>query len=314
MLVQRPTRSGRPLDFGLQGLGWRSDASAASFVPTALPAPFVSLDPAPLRVLDDGSVVLLHTTKDASGATVSQAYRSTAGLVVAPKECSFTPAASCPLATLDGTDLSGKDLSGIDLTGSTMTNVNLDGTNLSGAILRSALISGSAKGAKFVGADLRNSNLHDAVLTGADLSKASLNGATVTLALFSGVTLTGALLGVKVDVKVAAPPPGMSFAGLNLTQAGFDNFSGPPLVDLHGTDWTGAVLDHATFDGLNLRGADFTNANLSSAQFGTGTDLTGAHVAGAKNPSTEFNAGVTCPDGHPIDHPEAVYPNQCRFP
>lgn len=321
--VQRPARSGQPFDFGMQALGWTSDASAATWTPVAAVAPVLGLEPASLVPSLDGRVVMFEPVTAQDGSVTNQVFVSTSAPYVEPPACTFQAGAKCPLATISGTDLSGKDLSGIDLTGATIKDSNFSGSNLSGAILTSASITGGTfTGAKLVQADLRHADVAHANLAGADLTGANLTGGTASLSLFIGTTLTDAALGVELFLDVATPPPaGISFAGLNLTGVTFSNFA-PTLIDLHGTDWSGAILAKASFYGLDLTGANFTGADFRRANVGQGTNLTGAVVAGVNIGSKSkglyidppsFQAGVICPDGNGPTTPGLNTFNQCRF-
>ncbi len=321
--VQRPARGGQPFDFGMQALGWTTDASAATWTPVAAVAPVLGLEPASLVPTLDGRVVMFEPVTAQDGSVTSQVFVSTSAPYVEPPACTFQAGAKCPLATISGTDLSGKDLTGIDLTGATIKDVNFSGTDLSGAILTSASITGGTfTGAKLVKADLRGADVQHANLVGADLTGANLTGGKASLSLFIGATLTDAVLGVDLFLDAATPPPaGISFAGLDLSGATFSNFA-PTLIDLHGTDWSGAILAKASFYGLDLTGANFTGADFRNVNVGQGTNLTGAVVAGAnigsKSKGTyidppNFQAGVICPDGNGPTTPGLNTWNQCRF-
>jgi uncharacterized protein YjbI with pentapeptide repeats len=64
-------------------------------------------------------------------------------------------------ADLTGADLSHADLTGINLTAAILRNINLEGSDLRKAKLASADLSG---GANLRGADLRNTDMTEAIL------------------------------------------------------------------------------------------------------------------------------------------------------
>ncbi|MGZ4678607.1 MAG: pentapeptide repeat-containing protein [Ilumatobacteraceae bacterium] len=319
--VQGPTVGGRPLQFGVQSVGWSSDSAAATWTPLPAVAPTASPNPAPQFSTADGRVVMFEQITAADGSLTDEAFVSAAAPYVAPVACSFQPASKCPFETIDGADLSGKDLSGIDLTGATITDTNFSGANLTGAVLGSAVISGGTfTGTKLASADLRSADIRKANLSGADLSGANLTRANASLSLFAGVNLTNAVVAVTVDLTIPAPP-GLSFAGLNLDHASFTNLAAT-LIDLHGTDWSGAVLTATSFSGVDLTGANFTGADLQTTSFLQHVTLTGAVTTGANIGSPSGSAAewtelgttdVICPDGQGPTPAAGLEYNLCRF-
>ncbi len=321
--LQRPAHGSTTFAFGVQALGWIAGPDALTWTETEGVAPVLSIEPGPLFTSAAGKVVLFQSTMAADGSASSRVLTSTAGPLVEPPACELVAGASCPLATISGQDLSGLDLTGIDLIGATIVDSDLTGTNLTGAKLQQSVISGGGfSGALLVGADLREADLRDADLTGADLSGADLTGGLASLSLLSGVTLTGAALVVDFFLDATSVvPPGISVAGLNLSGATFSNFDDVQ-VDLHGLDWTGAILIGTQFYGIDLTGSNFTSADLRSADFGQNTNLTGAITTGANIGATanglleqvpSFSDTSVCPDGGPPTLPGTYQWNQCRF-
>ncbi|HAA4979825.1 TPA_asm: hypothetical protein GET13_10655 [Listeria monocytogenes] len=94
------------------------------------------------------------------------------------------------------------------------------------------LLNEGGERADLTGADLRHTNLSNAVLTGADLTHANLSNADLTGADLRHTNLTNAVL-----------------TGADLTHANLSN-----------ADLTGADLRHT-----NLTNADLSNANLTNA-------------------------------------------------
>ena len=135
------------------------------------------------------------------------------------------------------------------------------------------------------GADLRKIDLHNADFAEQNLTGANLTDAIINSADFSDANLTGAILENVTAVGLycygatfdTANLRGGDFYWMNAFEASFRhvdanaaNFAG---AGLENADFTNAVLVNAYFgrDNLNgstsLQGADFTDANLSGANF-----------------------------------------------
>lgn len=201
---------------------------------------------------------------------------------------------------LDGAVLTGCDLSGANLAGTKLSNANLEGVTLEGANLKgcdldSAFfdVSGFAKlgwlqGARLGPVDWQNCDLVDAKLQGCDLSNANLSGADLSGADLSGANLSGCeLLDATLDVEVACANGWLIGALLGPVDWSWKSLPGSQLqgVDLCGANFTNADVSKSNFEGANLCGArfDFANAEgtkLLNCGMDTRTHFTFAKVAG----------------------------------
>lgn len=203
-------------------------------------------------------------------------------------------------ADLSGLDLSRLDLSGARLAGARLIRAALTDTSLHGADLRGADASGVAAtnadftaamlaGTRFTGALLGGARFLGAELDGTDfsgvaLAHAGFDGASGAHARFSGATLTAASFRQAklpdADFTRAALT-GAVFDEATLTRADFagasgdaTSFIGAEMVNLRANGaefptarFTGAVAPQSVWVMANLRGADFSRATLTCANF-----------------------------------------------
>jgi uncharacterized protein YjbI with pentapeptide repeats len=185
-------------------------------------------------------------------------------------------------------DLSGLDLSGLDFNGASLAGANLFGADLSAANLKRANLAG----ARLDRATITGTSFADADLRGASILRpnvfSSLDVVVGELPNFAGAKMAGAHISGKFDQ--------VSFRGTDLTHAFFgakDPRSEELItarVELRGCDFTGANLSgadlslnaaqNAKFVGADLSGANLAHANLMEADF-TGADVTNADFTGA---------------------------------
>lgn len=265
LVVVSPDRprsaAGTSIESGQVNVGWRSTDGGTTWEALPTHRAVGNLDLGHFVLLDDGSVLQLLSATDAGGATSVSVSLSVAGPLEPDPACALKPGSNCQFVTVDGDDLSGASLAGIDFAGATLTGVDLSGADLAGASFAFATLRDvDLSGASLAAADLRGAVLLSATLGGTDLSGANLGKAMVPLEMFAGNTLTGALF-EEATIKLEAPVPGASFAGLNLTGASFT--SSAPLFDLRGADFSGALLPGVFFFKIDLTGANFTNAVFS---------------------------------------------------
>lgn len=259
---------GRPLR--MDDLGGRFDLS-----PTAAGLGLVEFD------YQDGEPVVL------------QSWESIAGPFERWTTCEADAGVNCSFAEEVVGIEPGDDLSGIHLDDVMLADVDLTGV--------------SFRGASFNAAGIIDCVLDGTDFTAADLSFVSLNGVTTTT-VFDGAVLhnafvdgsffnadvSGAVISrLRVAIDVEPLPPGISFAGQDLTDWSFNGYSARG--DLTGLDFSGATLSGTSFSGVDLTGADFSGADLSSVYFSTFGDFP-----------------IVCPDGLPPDDSQSG-PEACRL-
>lgn len=194
----------------------------------------------------------------AAATVVSAGLLASGGLALAAGQAIVT----CPTVSSSGT-VTPAPKPGVDWQNCSLTNADLSGANLTGANLENTYLTA----ANLSDANLSNANLTEAVFTSATLSGAKLTGAILTGAMSGKITGTPAALPVNWDlVNGYLLGPGAnvqhgSFPGLNLT----------------GADLAGALLYADDFTGANLSGADFANAQLVDITL-TRTDISGANL------------------------------------
>ena len=134
-------------------------------------------------------------------------------------------------------DLTGRDFRGFDFTGLSLAGANLSDADLSDAKLQEV--------------DLSNARLVGTVLRGADLSSADLTEADLTRADFGNAKLTGAKL-YKAILDEVKFKPGDRFDPKEWSSASFKNavMDDVTIIARYSTK-------RVTFDGANLRGAQF---------------------------------------------------------
>ncbi|MFK7986717.1 MAG: DUF2169 domain-containing protein [Sandaracinaceae bacterium] len=220
---------------------------------------------------------------------------------------------------LTGASLAGLELAGLDLSGCLLESADLSGANLSGACLEQAVLAhANLRGANLSGATLTGANLGRACLDDADLSDVDLKGATLLHTEFRGASLRRAsfhetwlmhTVMAGADLS-AAEGRELFWVEVDLTGARLLGavLSKSTFVDcrLGEVDASDARLDAANFvtcsfdravlarvhapelrwvhgvsaEGVDLRYADLTRANLRGVQFGE-ADLSGATLDGA---------------------------------
>ncbi len=189
-------------------------------------------------------------------------------------------------ARLQAANLSRANLTRANLTRANLTGADLRGANLARARLRNAILrkarlgrtnppagrrAGIARGCLVCTGDLRGADLRDADLGEAVITRADLRGANL-----SGARVRGAVL-VHADLRDA----NLDGADLGNTTIQSSDLRGASLV---GANLSGAHLGGAVdLRGANLTGADLRGTNLSNVTFGPG-DLTGANLEGATLP------------------------------
>lgn len=199
------------------------------------------------------------------------------------RDCSniaLAPGADLHRCDLSDETIIGLDLHGIDFSWSDLSRVNggcdpdEPPTNLAGARIARAIL---------VDALLCDAILSDADLHGSDMSGVSLEDASLNRANLSWATLSGAHAGF-------AP-----FVDANLSNAVWRN------GDAVGARFDGADLHRIDFRGTSLRASSFVGADLRYAKLGrvdfTNADLTGANWRRSTGLTTAIFANTTCPDG-----------------
>ncbi len=240
---------------------------------------------------------------DLSGANLTGANLSGSTLTFANLIGANLTGADLSNTTFVNADLTDADASGADFTNALLNTVIVTNTNFTGAILigvQAAALGGTpaALPTGYVirqnvllgpGVDLSNLDLTSGNLTGLDLTGASLVGTQLQNANLTASVLLGVRSPVAPFVNfppfASAPvlPPGYQFtSGFHLVGPGVDlsntDVSGvaiPTGLDLTGANFTNADLSGSLFDQTNLTGADLTNANLN------GTGLQGVNLSGA---------------------------------
>ena len=175
-------------------------------------------------------------------------------------------------ATLDGSNFIGANMNGAKFDGASMQRVAMGdllgaGSSLARASLARADLTGAiltnidAVGANLSGANLTNVNLTAATLKGVDLRSAILTGAVLNGANLSLANLTGLTVGTWIrDLG--------SLEGANLTDT---KWPWPEIRSVEGLNLTGVNLTRVVFDpALDMRGVNFTEANLTGGRAGRG--------------------------------------------
>jgi len=201
-------------------------------------------------------------------------------------------------------------LNGAQLDNATLQNfATLQGAQLVRANLSQASLGGPSA-ANLSGADLAGANVAGAGLSYVNLTNATvststnptdltlqvLTGANVTGTYFDGATLAGIVSGSLVGTPATLPSsnwqvfggyfvgPGANDAGINLPYLSVTN------GDLTGISFHAALIDFSTITNTYLTGADFSNANLTSASLYHDRNAIYANFANAVWDHT------TCPD------------------
>ncbi|WHZ23878.1 MAG: hypothetical protein OJF47_002990 [Nitrospira sp.] len=227
------------------------------------------------------------------------------------------------LCSFSGMDLTNANFAGATLTGVVFIKTNLTGADFSGATFAD---SGNATlptdfsfanltNAKFIGAKFNGTTyLTYATLTCADFSQTNINNGNAIfgdaplvidtsqscrtkfqqttmdcefVAQWKQLDLTGAQISACAgQLQTAAGQPGHDFSGGLYGGVVFDN------LDLTASQWAGAVLEHASFQGATLdnatglSGTTAASSRLSAAKFNKASvqnvDLSNAQLYGAQ--------------------------------
>jgi len=173
----------------------------------------------------------------------------------------------------DDADLTNCQFGGLNIDGHEWRYVNAAGVTLTNGSARGATFEEiNLTGANFAGSDLYQSIFFNAGAEGASFEGASLAGVSFTQVGLTGASFSNAALSQASFTNVGAD--GASFQNADLTNAVFDQAG---LVD--------ASLRDANIDGIELRGTNLANA-----------DLTGATGTPAVVIDMNFD-NTTCPDG-----------------
>lgn len=221
-------------------------------------------------------------------------------------------------ANLEGAILVYSNLSGCNLSGAKLSGANLGVANLKdavfdGADLRGVQFSGSnLSGAKLTGCDLTDTDFSETVLIGTDFSGSAFAGATfseqeMSRTRFSRATLPGSefinciLDGADYSGALTDESSWIEckLDSADFTDARMTNTRFPGGTSLRHARFGRALLEAANLRDTDLYGADFTEANLTMADFGNaraehttftrsvakyaqfiGTDLGGADLSG----------------------------------
>ncbi len=176
-------------------------------------------------------------------------------------------------ADLHSLNFAGANLSHADLFAANLSDANLTGANLSGARLDLAWLMRS---------NLTHANLIGALLHGPVVAP-GMENIPKDAPILVGANLSGA----KVIARLNGNAEGANFAHADLG-ADIRNQS----MGMLRTDFDGANLRHANFEGTNLsyavmRFADLTGADLRGARL-VYTDLSGADLTGADLTGTDL--------------------------
>ncbi len=234
----------------------------------------------------------LRGTKQAIVKILTIDQGKTAQTSLAGIDLGKTPAPVAFMTVMEKTDLSG-----INFRSAILSQANLQSSRFYGAGEDGRLGTFDDRIADLSGADLKEANLTNALLsyvplrrtnliranlTGANLNEARLTGANLSSAQLEGATLQSARLET------------VSFTGANLSDSNFSyaNLQGSRLgqvkaqsaqfkwANLTETTWKQADLSQANFSGAQLTSVDFTESQLSQANLAN-TQLTNANFTNA---------------------------------
>ena len=174
---------------------------------------------------------------------------------------------------LSGLDLKDVDFKGANLRWARLNKTDLRGANLSGTILDSAwlieanLERADLRGARLASTQLQRANLRQANLAGArivaNLQRADLRDADLSNADM-GADMKNQSMGLMRTILRMAQLDGADLRNVNAMR-----------MDAEFASLRGALLDNASFRGVELTGADLTQASVA------GLDLSGSNVSGA---------------------------------
>jgi uncharacterized protein YjbI with pentapeptide repeats len=204
---------------------------------------------------------------------------------------------------LTGADLSGLDLRGVDFSSAFLESANLDGANLQGCAMDNAvLVRASLKGTQLDGASLTGANLSLAVAVGASFDKAAMARATLEKTQLHSCTLRGVgmdgilLLETVLDkVDISGAKAGQThFLKLNLHGVVAVNVEFIRCTflecDMGEADFSGARLDGTGFVSVRAAGARFRHALMSKCCFVESCNLRGADFSHADASSASFRS------------------------
>jgi uncharacterized protein YjbI with pentapeptide repeats len=227
------------------------------------------------------------------------------------------------LCSFSGMDLTNATFNGATLTGVVFIKTNLTGADFSGATfadsgnatLPTDFTFANLTNAKLIGAKFNGATYFTySTLTCADFSQTNINNGNAIfgdtplaidtaqscrtkfqnttmncefVAQWNRLDLTGAQISACADeLQTATGQPGYDFSGGLYAGVVFDN------LDLAASKWTGAVLEHASFQGATLdnatglSGTTATPSRLSAAKFNKASvqnvDLSNAQLYGAQ--------------------------------
>ena len=202
-----------------------------------------------------------------------------------------------PSSDLSNTDLSGIDLSNLNLNSVNLSNSLLSGTNISNTNFANSVLKG-IRSSKLIGSPISlpaswvvaNGYL---VGPGADLTGANLKGANLTGTSFCGTTVTGVMSGgvtVGSTANLCIPiVNGYILAdGVNLSGADFSNADFLPYLLKGIGGFAGDNLTNANFTGARILGYSFANSDLTGANF-TNSNATSANFTNAILSNVNFS-------------------------
>ena len=182
-------------------------------------------------------------------------------------------------------DLHGRDLHGLRFVGSDLRDTDLSHANLRGAEFTGANLDGT----RFDDADLR-----DARFVGVRLRHTSFARANVEGIRFVGASVSQGDLDGPLGRTILRDCTGCSFAGADLHDA---DLRGIKIVgaNLHDSNLAGARLNDAKLVGINAHNSDFSRADLR------GADLVGANLHDSRMSGATIGDAVLCTRNHGDD-------------
>ena len=201
---------------------------------------------------------------------------------------------------LSNTDLSGIDLSNLNLNSANLSNSLLSGTTISNTNFANAVLKG-VRSSKLIGNPISLPTSWVVangyfVGPGADLTGANLKGANLTGTSFCGTTLTGVISGgvvVGSTVNLCIPiVNGYILAdGVNLSGADFSNADFLPYLLKGIGGFAGDNLTNANFTGARVLGYSFANSDLTGANF-TNSNATSANFTNSILVNVNFSGTI----------------------
>lgn len=199
---------------------------------------------------------------------------------------------------LSNLDLSYANLFQVDFSNSDLSKANLSHANLSNTNFNSAYLShANLTDANLYRANLNNTYLSHANLTNANLTQASLIGTYLRDAIADFVNFKATKINYQtlIDYKYYLVWELVNQGGIQKSLVGADLSN----ANLKGVDFSKADLTKTNFGNSDLRGCDLSHANLTRTNFSRAnligvnfnqTDLKSANLSGAiRNQTTQFN-------------------------